>query len=117
MDRPARLAFVEESWNLVGYKIRPLRDILVCRTDAPPQKFPGSELYLPPKMSNFYGQLPKEVTTYATVMSVGKDAHGVQVGDRIAFTRIFFARLYDVVDGGKIGYVREDQIHGVVEEE
>lgn len=125
-----RLAFVEDSWKLVteilqlqGYsikapeRIRPIRDILMVRTDAPPLKFSGSELYLPPKHTNFYGAMPKEVTTYATVMSVGKDVKSVKVGDRVAFTRIFFAMLADLPDLGKFGYVREEQLIGIQDDD
>ncbi len=124
-----RLAFVEESWKLVtetlraqGYsfegseKIRPLRDILMVRTDAPPQKFSGSNLYLSPKLTDFYGAMPKEVTTYATVMSIGRDTKTVKVGDRVAFTRIFFAMLADLPDLAKFGYVREEQLLWIVDD-
>ena len=112
-----RQALIDEAWNFIGFKLRTLQDRLVVRTDPPPEKFEGSSLYLPPSKSTFYGEMPKEVTTFATVMAVGPDASQVKIGDRVAFTRIFFARWEDMPDGSKVGWVSEKDLSWVCEED
>lgn len=104
---------VNRTWSEVGYKITPLRKMVFVKTDPVPQKV-GS-LYLPPKLATFYGELPNLVLVNATVLAAGPKA-SVRPGDRVCFTRLFFARYCDLQDGTYIGWIEEENLTGRLEE-
>jgi len=105
---------IEKTWAEIGYKIHPLRNLVMVRTDPIPDKI-GS-IYLPPKLQTFYGELPHLQLITATILSAGKDVKGVKVGDRVAFTRLHFARFQNMQDGTKVGWMPEDQLAGLADE-
>lgn len=102
-----RLAFVDETWAEVGYKVRPLRDVLFVRTEPPPTKI-GS-IHLPPKLQGFFGPLPAGTIVTAVVLSAGPKCE-FKVGDVVAFIRTPFARFLDFADGSKVGWLPEEQL-------
>lgn len=108
-----RQAFVDGTWAEVGYRVRPLRNMLFVRTEPPPDRI-GS-IVLPPKLQGFYGPLPAGVTVTAMVLSAGPKCEA-QVGDIVAFIRTPFARWLDFADGTKVGWIPEDQLMYGIEE-
>ena len=102
---------VNQTWEEVGYRVRPLRDMLYVRTDPMPEKFENSALYMPHKYTDFFGQLPSQTTIYGTVVSAGPKATS-KAGDRVAFSRMNYARWLDLKDHTKLGWISEADIYG-----
>ena len=105
--RGDRLAFVDETWAEVGYRVRPLRSLLFVRTEPPPTQI-GS-IILPPKLQGFYGPLPAGTVITAVVLSSGPNCDA-QPGDIVTFIRTPFARWLDFKDGSKVGWIPEGEL-------
>jgi len=108
---------VRETWEELGHKIRPLRRIVLVRTDPLPDKTEGG-IFVDPKLSeNFYADLPHVSFHCATVLSAGRDSV-LKPGDRIGFQRLFFARYAILKDRTLVGWIQDDRnILGKIEGE
>jgi len=107
---------VEETWKEIGCRVRPLRKTIMVRTEPLPTKSAGG-IILPGKLTTFYGELPHMQIIVATVLSSGRDAI-LETGDRIAFTRLFFARWMQLQDRTLIGWIaNEENVLGYAEGE
>ena len=100
---------IADSWNELGYKIRPLRRVVWVRTQPHEQKI--GLIWKPPKFASFHGELPHQVTTKAIVLSTGPRAT-VKPGEKVCFTRLFFAYWKKMEDGTYVGWVDETQLSG-----
>lgn len=105
---------VEKTWAEVGCKIRPLRNTVFLRT-LPLETKIGSIL-LPPKLTQFHGELPHQKTIRAIVVAVGPKTQ-VKTGDQVCFTRMQFAWWKKLDDGCMLGWIDENQITGYFEGE
>ncbi len=107
---------VEETWKEVGCRVKPLRKTIMVRTEPLPTRSAGG-VELPPKLATFYGELPHMQIILATVLSSGRQAI-LEAGDRIAFTRLFFARWLKMEDGTMVGWIaNEENVIGYAEGE
>lgn len=105
---------VEETWEELGYKIRPLSYWAFVRTEPLPQKTASGLIWLPPKMATFYGELPHMQPIKAVVCSVGPAAPADLVpGVRVVFQRLHFARHVMLKDGTYFGWINPEQIYGI----
>lgn len=102
---------VERTWAEVGCRVRPLRNMVFLRTLPLEQKV-GS-LFLPPKMTQFHGELPHMKTVKAVVVAAGPKAK-VQTGEQVCFTRLQFAWWKKLDDGCMLGWINENEITGYV---
>jgi hypothetical protein len=71
-------------------------------------------IYLPPKLTSFHGELPHQRTIRAIVLSAGSKSK-LLPGDKIAFTRLYFAWWKKLEDGCMVGWIDESQILGYVD--
>ena len=108
------LETVGRTWKELGHSIRPLRYVILVRTDPLPTKT-ISGLHLSPKMTNFYGELPHVQLITATVLSSGPKAV-LEPGDKVCFQRLFFARYEKMEDGTMVGWIaHEGNVIGLFE--
>lgn len=99
---------VEATWAEVGRKARPLRKMVFVRTELRPEK--DGLIYLPPSQRTNYAGLGHKVFMYGLVLSVGPDCKYLKPGDRVAFTRLFFAHWEKLEDGTLVGWLDETNV-------
>lgn len=110
---------VQKTWDELGFKVRPVRRNVVVRTHPLTQKTQSGLLWLPPKQTGFYGQLPHVHMVRATVLAVGPLAaqyYNVKVGEEIAFQRLHFGKFYDLNAEEKVGWIDASQVAGYPED-
>jgi hypothetical protein len=103
------LEVVEATWKEIGYRIRPLRHTVFIRADKPALKI--GEIWMPPKLTDFYSGMPHHALIGATVLSAGPKAE-VKPGDRVCFQRLYFARLCVMRDFTLVGWILGPNITG-----
>ena len=104
----ARRTFTE-----IGIKgFRPLRDLVIVRTNPMPQK--TGSIYLPPKLQTFYGELPHMQPITGIVLVAGPKAI-VKPGDQVAFMRLYWATWDRLEDGTYVGWIQEPNLIGHVD--
>ena len=98
--------------------MRPMRDLVFIHTDAPPDDIitPGG-IILTQKWQDFYKGYPNEKLIRAQVVSAGPLVRGVKAGEFIAFQRLFFMRHSWLSDGSLIGWIKEANILGHIDED
>lgn len=99
---------IERTWQEVGQRARPLRRLVFVRTELLPEKV-GS-LWLPPDQRSNYAQLGHQVFMRALVLATGPQCRVLRPGDRVAFTRLFFAWSWKCSDGTLVGWIEEENI-------
>jgi hypothetical protein len=115
MDDKARLR-IEETLAEMGWKgIRCLKWRIAVRTEDLPQKTKGG-IWLPPKLTNFYGELPHLQQLAGLVLATNQKAL-VEVGDRVAFQRLHFERWFKMSDGTYIGSIDQNYLYGFAEDD
>lgn len=97
---------VDDTWEEMGFRLDPLRSVLLVRTHPLPTHTPGGIL-LPSKKSSFYGVLPHVQLITATVLSSGPKAK-FQSGERVAFQRLFFAKWMEMEDKTVVGWISNE---------
>ena len=109
---------VDETWELLGYKVSPLRNEVFVRTDTPPEtiRTPGG-IYLTTKWQDFYRGWPHEKLIRATVCSAGSRVKSLKPGDVILFQRLFFSKCERLEDGSICGWIKEPNVLGYVGED
>lgn len=106
---------VEETWEELGFRLRMLRSAILVRTEPLPKTSGG--VILPDRATSFYGELPHVQFVTAVVLSAGPKAV-LKPGDRIAFTRLFFARYMEMQDKTMVGWIaNEENVLGYAEGE
>ncbi len=108
---------IAETWGACGVKsVRGLANsfAIFVKTEPPPKKI-GS-IWLPPKLSGFYGDLPHLRLIVGTVLARGGKTE-VKPGDRICFMRLHFARWKDLGDEVYVGWIYDNQVIGFFEGE
>jgi hypothetical protein len=108
------MEIVNKTWEEMGRKIQPLRNILLVRTDPVSEKV-GS-IFLPHMKQGFYAGMPHEMLAHATVLSVGPKVR-LKVGDRVCFTRTNFARMQFLQDGTVVGWIQDQHLAGMLVDE
>jgi hypothetical protein len=68
------------------------------------------KIFIPPQLRASYSHLPHKVMLYGMVLSTGPKCTSVKKGDRIAFSRLFFARWQYMPDQTLVGWINEDNI-------
>lgn len=107
---------IKATFAEIGIKgIRVPRWLILVRTEPLEQKTPGG-LWLPPKLTNFYGELPHLRPLVGLVLAAGPKAY-VKVGDRVAFQRLHFQRWCQMQDGTFVGWIDYNQLHGFAEDD
>ena len=107
---PVIQTLIDDTWKELGYKIRPLKRKIVVRTL--PQDFQRiGSLWKPAKYASFHGELPHQVTTEAYVLYCGPSTT-VKPGEKVCFTRLYFAWHKKMADGTYVGWVDESQLSG-----
>jgi hypothetical protein len=92
-----------------------LRNTVLVRTEPLPTESNG--VILPDRATSFYGELPHVQFVTAIVLSAGPKAT-LKPGDRIAFTRLFFARYVEMKDKTMVGWIaNEENVLGYAEGE
>lgn len=104
-------AIVRETFEQLGMlNFIPMRRDVLVRTDKVPSISEGGIVF-PPGSASFYSSLPSEKTVRATVLSTYEGCTSLKPGDRVMFSRGFFARLTQL---GKeeeyVGWVATDKI-------
>ena len=90
--------------------MRPMRGLVAVVTDLPATKV-GS-IFLPVKLTGFYGELPHLVLVRATVLSVGPQVTNLKPGDRVAFPRTYFTRWKQLEPDVMVGWIEVSNISG-----
>jgi hypothetical protein len=114
----ASTELIEKTWEEVGWRVRPLRRQVFCRTETRPWKHKGL-VWLPPNQTMIFSKDTSklDVEIFARVLSVGPKVRSIKVGDLIWFSRLYFAwwkRLYDL---NYVGYLDEMNVFGLSEED
>lgn len=104
---------VDECWEKVGLKIRPLKNYVVVRTFKLPEKTAGG-IYLP--NTDFYDGMANEKLIRALVLSTANKVRVVKSGDVIVFPRLYFARFEKLDDGTFLGWVEEPNIYAKIKD-
>ena len=92
-----------EELEIPGF--RPLRNTVILRTHPIPVR--TGAIFLPVKLTTFYGELPHMQPIVATVIAAGPKAT-CKVGDRVAFLRLHFALWKRCADDTAIGWIADD---------
>jgi hypothetical protein len=101
---------VKRAFEEAGIKgFRPWRDLLLIRTNPMPVR--TGSIFLPVKMTTFYGELPNLQPVTAIVLSSGPDAT-LKPGDQIAFLRTNFIRWDYFEDRTVLGFIEEKHVFG-----
>jgi len=112
MDGSERVA---QTWEEIGFKVRPLKYWAFVRTEPLYQRTEGG-IWLSPKESDFYGsRMAHQVLIRAVVCSTGpvaKDHYGFKPGQRVVFKRLHFAHLRKMSDGTYFGWINAAEIVG-----
>ena len=103
---------VQATWDELGYRIRSVFAKVFVRTELPPQKFPDSLLWLPPKEASFFAGLGHQRLVTATVLSCGPLARSVKVGERVCFQRLHFGHIKQLDDRTFVGWIEQEQLAG-----
>jgi len=108
---------VQQTWDELGHKLRPLRFLTLVRTD-PHESILPSGIILPPKLDNFHSGMPHQQIKTGTVVAVGPRTKTVKVGDRVCFQRLHFAWLRKLgSDKTFVGWINNNDIIGFVTNE
>lgn len=110
MDASVNQETVEKTWSELGYSVRPMHAKVFVRTDPPPEKI--GLIFVPPKMSDFFGGLGHQRLVTATVLSVGPMAKMVKPGDRVVFRRLEFGHIAKLDRGVYVGWIEQEQLVG-----
>jgi hypothetical protein len=110
MDASVNVEVVEQTWNEVGFKVRPMHAKVFVRTDPPPEKI--GLIFLPPKEAEFYGGMGHQRLVTGTVLSVGPMARAVKPGDRVVFRRLEFGHIKKLERGVYVGWIEQEQLIG-----
>jgi co-chaperonin GroES (HSP10) len=106
---------VDQTWEEVGYKIRPLKYKVFVRTEPLFVRSEGG-VFLAPAATELYGnRMAHQVLVRAIIVSVGpvaRDHWHFEVGQRIVFKRLHFAWLKKMDDGTYLGYIDAAEIVG-----
>lgn len=105
MDVQAR---IEDTWREVGQRARPLRDMVFVRTELLPE-YVGA-IYVPPAYRGNYSGLAHTVFMRAIVLATGPSCKVLSPGQRVGFSRLFFARWQECEDGTLVGWVPEENV-------
>lgn len=106
---------VEETWNEIGRRVRPLKRAVFVRTIPPPVKTESGLIWLPPKVTSFSHGLPHVRVVNAIVLSAGPSCT-VKPGELICFQRLHFARWLPLRESECfVGWIDESQLVGYVE--
>lgn len=115
---------IAKTWDEYGCKIRPLRKRLLVRTETRPFKtFHG--IWLPPSTTGTFDKDKSklDVELYGRVLAVGSEVTALKAGDRIFFSRLYFAWIKKMVplspgeDANFIGFLFEDNVIGHADED
>ncbi len=109
---------IEKTWKEVGFRVRPLARKVFIRTEQRPWKTKGG-VWLPPSSTLIYAadRSKIDVELYARVCSVGPQVREIKVGDRIFFSRLYFAWIRKLDDGQYLGYLDELNVFGLAAED
>jgi hypothetical protein len=104
---------VEDTWAELECHVRPLRRLVLVRTEKPRTITTGG-IILPCSDQGFYdGPMHLRLIT-AVVLAAGPDADSdLTPGVRIGFQRRFFARWQELEDHTMVGWVDDSQITGI----
>lgn len=105
----------EEVRTRLGCSVRATGSKVFVVTDLPAKKV-GS-LWLPVKLTSFYGDLPHLVVVKATVLSVGPKVRGIKEGARVAFPRTYFAKWKELEPDVMVGWIEAANLSGFIAEE
>lgn len=111
---------VKQTWDELEFTVRPVRYWVFVRTEHLPQKTYNGTLWLPPKLTNFFGELPHLQVIKGVVCSVGPQAAenlGLKSGERVVFKRLEFAWYKRMQDGTYFGWINGNHIYGYVEDD
>lgn len=103
---------VDATWEEIGKKAHPMRDLVFLRTDLRPEK--DGMIWLPPSERGNYSGLGHAVLMTGTVMAVGPKCKILKRDDKIAFPRLHFGWLWKCKDLSLVGYIIEEMILGYV---
>lgn len=106
---------VASVWQELGKRYRPLRRVLIVRTDPQSQSTPGGIL-LTQKESDLYTGMPHMRVVKATVLAAGPKA-STAVGARVCFQRLHFAWFAKLEDKTLVGTIEEEELVGYLEDE
>jgi hypothetical protein len=102
---------IEQSWKDIGCSVRPLGRKIFCRT-LPRVSTTVGGIVIPGGSLSFYSGPPHLQILEALVLSVGPRVKGIVKGDIINFKRFHFARIWDLPDGTKGGWIDMGQVLG-----
>ncbi len=105
---------IKQTFDELGINgFRPLRNLLLVRTNPMPEK--TGSLFLPPKMSTLYGSLrgDSQLVT-AEVLAAGPKAT-VLPGEQIVFIRLHYAWWKFLSDKTSVGWIQEANVWGQAE--
>jgi hypothetical protein len=80
----------------------------MVRTELLPEYI--GRVFIPPHLRGNYSDLPHKVFMWALVIATGPECSLVKVGDRVGFSRLFFARWQYLDDKTLVGWVLEPNL-------
>lgn len=92
-----------EEMGIPGF--RPLRSVVLVRANPVPKK--TGSIYLPEKLTSFFGELPHMQPITATVLAAGPKA-SLKPGETIAFLRLHFSWWMKLEDGSYVGWLLDE---------
>ena len=106
------IKLAETTWAQVGLTVQPLGRMVFVRT-LPVEDKVGS-LYLPPKEAGYMGGMAHQKTLKGIILAAGPKSQ-VQVGERVCFTRLYFAWWKKLGGGALVGWIDAAQLTGYCE--
>lgn len=102
-----QMDIIKQTFDEMGIPgFRPLRALILVRANPVPTKTSGG-IYLPTKLTSFFGELPHMQPITATVLAAGPKAT-VKPGEVIAFLRLHFSWWMKLEDGSYVGWLLDE---------
>lgn len=107
---------IAETWAECGVRsVKPARQTIMVRTELLPEYI--GRIFIPPHLRGNYTDLPHKVFMWGLVLSTGSECQHIKVGDRVGFSRLFFARWQYMEDKTLVGWVKEENVYLLAEED
>lgn len=105
---------IEETWEKIGFRMRPMRRLIAVRTHPFASSVGG--ILIPESLTTMWGGiLGNQKIVVATALSVGPDCVEAEPGQILMFLRLFFINHTKLDDGTYVGWVDEQNLIGYPE--
>lgn len=109
-------SIIEQTWEDLGYKIRPTRHRVLVRTEPVPALTKGG-IIIPDTYRGLYEGPFHLRLINAYVLRIGEGVNEVKVNERVCFQRKWFIRHRLLGFDQAVGWIKESEIAGILDAE